>query len=334
MNIKQGKKEKENENNNNSDNIEKSNNKDYEPIRLSNNDSNFKNYIIYECTGILHETRGKHNETVLALEQGLNNLGYSKEDRIAILEQAIKNTHQEQEKVKEHLTQINSSADNERSDKVGFNTITNSNPNLKQPIEIIKILTKDYSKEKLENNEDLIAPTLTDEELEIAMNVQKKIEKQGFINYISKLINLTYIGNTKVIIQQLIDFYEVIAGLGSVMVELQGHSGIGKSYAQELALKLIPQRYIFEVNKMSDSAFNRLCNDNPYLFNRKIIYMGDKGELDEDKTQKELMNSFKVLLTEGKTKKVVSNNNSSTKVVETEIIADTIGIAYSTVKGE
>lgn len=300
-------------------------------IQPTNGTSTFIETVTILTTEILEMTHGDHHDTVMAIEQGLNNLGYAEEDRLQIVKQAIINVHGELDK--EHYSQLKSSMANNRDDKIGFNAIVQKHEKTKPLITTIKVVTEQYRREQEKNNKELVNPTLTKEEIEIAKKVEAEIEQHedGLIGYLNDIVSLVYVGDTKPIIQTYLFCVSVILGLLKGIQQTLGHTSLGKSYTEKIALKMIPERYIYRVNDITPSAFLRLCEDNPYFFDRKIVYFGDLGEKHTTENIKQVFNIVKKVVSDDGYDRDLSYKNKDTGTIHLSLKVNSVGILYSTV---
>ncbi len=111
-----------------------------------------------------------------------------------------------------------------------------------------------------------------------------------------------------------------------------GESSSGKTFVGNVALGLIPSKYIINEKSITPAAlFNRAKTD-PYFYDGKIVNYGDMGGANDRENQQDVLDLMKELQTDGKLTKPISIKNEEGNWITEEL--DLIGnpsLFYSTV---
>lgn len=178
-------------------------------------------------------------------------------------------------------------------------------------------------------------PTLNDEAMNEASEVENTIKDIGAIAYLENIVDKFHIGNHKNIYRKHIGGFNIIRGKGAYLMGTTAKSGEGKSLEDEIAiLKLIPSEYIFKKNQMTLSSFSRYCEASPFYFDRMIIYFGDLGGRKSFQKVEDVFDVFKVLITEKSFSRDISEGTSKGgyETVSLTLIVESVGAVYQTVK--
>lgn len=112
-----------------------------------------------------------------------------------------------------------------------------------------------------------------------------------------------------------------------------GDASSGKTYVEETALSLIPEKYIVnETGGASPAAFFNRAKEDPFFYDGKIVTYGDMGGRNDRENAADTMAFMKELQSEGYLKKPVSirdeNNNWVTEELE---LKGRCSLTYTTV---
>ena len=178
-------------------------------------------------------------------------------------------------------------------------------------------------------------PTLSDEEKKMTSEVEAKIKENGLIEYYDSIVDNFQIGEHNNIYRKHLGAFNVIRGKSSLFFNTIAHSNFGKSHEDKIAfLMLIPPRYIFKKNKMTESSFTRYSEENIYFFDRMIIYFGDLGSKKAFDKVEDVFDILKILITEKEYSRDVSEGTSAGGFVikPLELKVSSIGAVSQTVK--
>lgn len=137
----------------------------------------------------------------------------------------------------------------------------------------------------------------TTEKTEEAVNKLKSL-KQPLI-YFGSIIDWFTAGERNNILYAFTVYAGQIVLKNPVSVICLGEASSGKSHIQETALKLMPQEYIVNEKKITESAlFNRAKKDNRF-YDGKIVNYGDMGGKNDHDFMEESKNLMKELQSDG-----------------------------------
>ena len=176
--------------------------------------------------------------------------------------------------------------------------------------------------------------TLTDEDVQIAMEVRDKIHDEGLIPYYDSFVEKFHKGTHKAIYRKHLGGVNVIRNRGSYFLSTLADAMEGKSLEDKIAfLLMIPEIYIFERDDMSLSSFSRYSDIDVRFFERVLIYFGDFGNKKAYEKVEEVFDAIKKLITEKRFSRDLTEGNSSNFENKTlELMADSIGAIFQTVR--
>ena len=189
----------------------------------------------------------------------------------------------------------------------------------------------------MESIEDIIEerrnPSLSEEEIDIAIDVESKIKNMGLIPYYDSMIDSFHIGNHKNIYRKHLGAVNVMRGIGRYIFGTKAKSEAGKSIEDEISfLILIPKEYIFKKNQMSLASFSRYGEVSPYYFDRLIIYFGDLGGKKSFEKLEDVFDMAKTLITEKEFSRDISEGKGKFENVTLELMVNSFGAVYQTVR--
>lgn len=202
-------------------------------------------------------------------------------------------------------------------------------------IEDVEELEDDEVSEVDEAIESRRCPTLDDEALAEALEVEAEIKEKGAIVYLENIVDKFHIGNHKNIYRKHIGGFNIIRGRGAYLMGTTAKSGEGKSLEDEIAiLKLIPNEYIFKKNQMTLSSFSRYSEANSYYFDRMIVYFGDLGGRKSFQKVEDVFDVLKTLITEKFFSRDISEGTSKGgyETISLTLNVQSVGAVYQTVK--
>lgn len=181
------------------------------------------------------------------------------------------------------------------------------------------------------DREKRIDPILSDKEKRISEKVKKSLNKEGF-QYIINILKKIHKGEQKNILRKMLMAFSIMRGEASFLSETVAEAETGKSFEDKIVFEyIIPDEYIFSKNDMTYSAFSRYSLFDEYFFDRLIIVFGDLGSDDDFKKVKDVFNIIKVLITENKYSRGVSEKRDDEYTPEDlNLRVDSIGAVYST----
>lgn len=78
-----------------------------------------------------------------------------------------------------------------------------------------------------------------------------------------------------------------------------GDGGSGKTHIQDVALSMIPDEYVMTVKSTTDAALFGFCDTDPYIFDGKIVNIGDMGGKNDHEEAQNFKNAMKELQSDG-----------------------------------
>ena len=176
-------------------------------------------------------------------------------------------------------------------------------------------------------------PSLSDEEIQEAMEVKEAIHEKGLIPYLDEIVGKFHIGNHREVYRKHLGGFNIIRGRGSYFIYSKAKAGTGKSLEDEIAfLMMIPERYIFRKNQMTLASFSRYGDIDKSYFERMIIYFGDLGNKKAYEKIADVFDAIKTLITEKYFSRDLTEGNSSKYNKSLELEADSIGAVFQTVR--
>ena len=190
----------------------------------------------------------------------------------------------------------------------GFSQITEEFSKYVPPME-------EYIDGEKETPEEIIDsrrhPQLTNEEKKIAIEVREQIEEIGFEEYMKDILKDVYKGDLRNIMRKLLLILTIMRGEGGALSETQAEAGTGKSEEDKIVLEYItPKRYIMDYDDLTSPHFERFSEKHTEFLDRTIFDLGDLGEEEIFKRVKKIFNIFKKLITEGKYKRGLTEENN------------------------
>ena len=176
-------------------------------------------------------------------------------------------------------------------------------------------------------------PVFENEETEIITEVKVDIQHYGLLPYLKTILDDIHIGNEhKNIYRKVLMAFNVMRGKGSYISETTAKAESGKTFEDNLVFfKILPSRYLFKADKMTEASFIRLCSRHEEFFARQIVYLGDRGNDDAFKEAKPMFNIMKPIITDKEYVYHKSKLNTDTDVTSIPLKADSMGIVYQTV---
>lgn len=154
-------------------------------------------------------------------------------------------------------------------------------------------------------------PQLTTEEKKIAIEVREQIEEKGFEQFMKEILKDVYMGDLRNIMRKVLLVLTIMRGEGGSLSETQAEAGTGKSEEDKIVLEYItPPRYIMDYDDLTSAHFERFSEKHTEFLDRTIFDLGDLGEEEVFKQVKKIFNIFKRLITEGKYKRGLTEENN------------------------
>ena len=184
---------------------------------------------------------------------------------------------------------------------------------------------------------DRVKPYLTPEEIEIVKETASKIKEQGLFHYLNNIIKKFYKGETTNIIKKFLGGFYIMLGKESFFFITTAHSEEGKSLEDDIVFnKLIPERYIFHNNSMTESSFLRYSEKSQNYFDRQIVLFGDLGAKNSFEKLENVFDIIKILITENKHSKDLTEGGKNNKydIATLNLEVDSIGAIFQTTEND
>ncbi len=184
---------------------------------------------------------------------------------------------------------------------------------------------------------DRVKPYLTPEEIEIAKETASKIKEQGLFHYLNNIIKKFYKGETTNIIKKFLGGFSIMLGKESFFFITTAHSEEGKSLEDDIVFnKLIPERYIFHKNSMTEASFLRYSEKSQNYFDRQIVLFGDLGAKNSFEKLENVFDIIKILITENKHSKDLTEGGKNNKydIATLNLEVDSIGAVFQTTEND
>ena len=176
-------------------------------------------------------------------------------------------------------------------------------------------------------------PVLTKEEKAKADAIAEEINQKGLLPFLKENLDKIHIGKHKNIYRKTLAEFKKMRGELRYIGETNAKQEAGKSFEDEIVYKtIIPQRYIFEVNKITEAAFTTYASNNIKYFDRMTLLLGDYGGKNSFKKIEGLLDIIKPLITEGFYRYDKSDKEDNTKLIQLPLEVDGFGAVYQTTK--
>lgn len=197
-------------------------------------------------------------------------------------------------------------ADPLRNISADLNSV-NDFPQITEPFKVYQEMEQDNTdnaegdtdyEQKLESSRN---PVLTADESDTVVYVDKMIKSYGLTGYLDPILNNIHIGDHRNIYRKILMSLQIIRGDYSAFLLDIAESGSGKSHENNIVFeKVIPERYIEEIDNVTPASFVRFADIHPEYLDRKIILFNDKGDAEGISNMKDVNKIVKVLITEKK----------------------------------
>ena len=173
------------------------------------------------------------------------------------------------------------------------------------------------------NNEELLEVERIEEErklrkcLEVA---KEQLESCGQpLLYIGSLIEWQTAGERSNILLSFVAYASQVILRNPISVIGLGEGASGKTHIQEVALSLIPDEFIVNEKKITESAMFNRAKEYPYFYDGKIVNYGDLGGFKDQEFIIESKNMLKELQSEGYLNKPLSVPDSENNWVTRDL---------------
>ena len=177
------------------------------------------------------------------------------------------------------------------------------------------------------------SPELTEHEQEIVDKVHKEIVEHGLTGYLDKPLKKIHMGDHRNIYRKTLMSLCVMRADYSSFIQDLARAGAGKSHENDIVFDLIvPERYIMLVNDVTLAGFTRYGDLHERYLDRLILLFYDKGGKKSLDNIEEVMNILKMLITEGKYHKDLTEKDKKGNPVmkSLDLVVDSICAVYST----
>lgn len=191
--------------------------------------------------------------------------------------------------------------------------------------------SSDYESEVAKEINNRIKPKLTDEQKQEALEVEKQIRENEFVQYMKDILKKVHIGDNKSIMRALLGEFAIINGWSSFMIMSNGGAEAGKSFEAEISLDFIPKQYIFKVNDMTKSYFSRKSEVHEKYYDRLLCVFGDLGSKKAFAEMEDVFNIMKILITENEYARGLSDKEDGKyEPTDYKLSVDSIGAVFQT----
>ena len=176
-------------------------------------------------------------------------------------------------------------------------------------------------------------PVLTEQEQVIADKVHAEIIEHGLTGYLDKPLNKIHKGDHRNIYRKSLMSLEIMRADFSSFIQDLASAGSGKSHENDIVFDLIiPERYIMLVNDVTLAGFTRYGDLHERYLDRLILLFYDKGGKNSLNNMEEVLNILKMLITEGKYHKDLTEKDSKGNPIikPLDLKVDSVGAVYST----
>lgn len=211
---------------------------------------------------------------------------------------------------------------------IEVNATFNAYEELKQKLELLNI-------DSLDNTiNERRTPHLKPDKQKEAEQVEQLLRKKGLIKYLNEQLDKLYIGKHTNMYRKLLGAFKIMRGEGSYLFETIAKAGEGKSLEDEIVFGLmVPKQYIYKVNSITKSSFTRYAEKSEHYFDRMILLFGDFGSRKSFGEMEDLLNIFKVLITEKEYVRDLSDKSEDGNYSNKKLTlkCESIGGVYSSV---
>ena len=142
-------------------------------------------------------------------------------------------------------------------------------------------------------------PVLSNDEQETVVYVGKMIKEYGLTGYLDDILNYIHIGDHRGIYRKILMSLQIMRGDFSAFILDIAQSGSGKSHENNIVFEtIIPERYIEQIDNITEASFIRFADEHLYYLDRKIILFNDKGDEDGINNMKDVTKILKPLITD------------------------------------
>ena len=172
----------------------------------------------------------------------------------------------------------------------------------------------------------------------IAADFQMMLQNEydsSIVRYMENVIPDLILDENENIIKITLACITVMIGNYSYIIQLLGDAGIGKSYVIDVVLDyIIPKKYSFDINSITEAAFILLGELFPRFFERLILNFGDLGDPSRLESMANILDIVKILITEHRFDRYKVDKDNLDVLKNLVIIAESIACIYGTVKGD
>lgn len=183
-----------------------------------------------------------------------------------------------------------------------------------------------------------IKPPFDDKVATMFEDELKQKYESSFIKFMEDIIPYLILDEINNVVKLTLGAVTVILGLHSFINELLGDAGIGKSALEDVLFDhCIPAGYSIDFNSITEPAFISYCENNPRFFDRIIARFGDLGDPEKLKRLSNILDIFKILITENKyksEKKGKSKNNDWNENIKINMVVNSTACFYGSVAGD
>ena len=172
----------------------------------------------------------------------------------------------------------------------------------------------------------------------IAADFQMMLQNEydsSIVRYMENVIPDLILDENENIIKITLACITVMIGNYSYIIQLLGDAGIGKSYVIDVVLDyIIPKKYSFDINSITEAAFILLGELFPRFFERLILKFGELGDPSRLESMANILDIVKILITEHRFDRYKVDKDNLDVLKNLVIIAESIACIYGTVKGD
>lgn len=158
---------------------------------------------------------------------------------------------------------------------------------------------KDYEEYLIEEEQKEQDKIAEQEEEEISEGFEFLDKCPSPLTWIANEIDWFTAGERMNILYAFLAYCSQVVLSNPISVVATGEGGSGKTHILDTALSLIPDEFVMTIKSTTDAALYGYCDIDPWIFDGKIVNIGDMGGKDDHKEAQEFKNAMKEMQSDG-----------------------------------